>query len=87
MNATLQCLLHVNDLIVYFIDEFPKDQGTLININKNVPSKGDISRAFYNLVIGVCDSEGNMKRSFGNFNYNFSPEEFKRILGNHNSQF
>ena len=26
MNTTLQCLLHVSDLIIYFIDEFPKDQ-------------------------------------------------------------
>ena len=34
MSATLQCLLHVSDLIVYFIDEFPKDQKALLNINK-----------------------------------------------------
>ena len=57
MNTTLQCLLHVSDLIIYFIDEFPKDQKTLLNINKHVPSIGDISRAFFNVIMGVCDSE------------------------------
>ena len=57
MNTTLQCLLHVSDLIIYFIDEFPKDQKNLININKHVQSNGDISRAFFNLAIGVSDTE------------------------------
>ena len=57
MNAILQCLLHVNDLVVYFIDEFPKDQKTLLNINKDASTGGDISRAFYNLIMGVCEWE------------------------------
>ena len=106
MNATLQCLLHVSDLIVYFIDEYPKDQITLFNINKNVSSGGDISSSFYNLVIGVCQTENistsrkkmNPKSSIGGFfgcwgesnkqrNNAFSPDEFKRALGLHNSQF
>ena len=90
MNATLQCFLHVNDLIVYFIDEYQKDQRALFNINKNVPTKGDISRAFYNLVNGVYDSE-NVRNSFDNvnnsYNYSFSSEEFKKILVKYNSQF
>jgi ubiquitin C-terminal hydrolase len=63
MNATLQCLLHVSELIVYFIKEFPKDQETLNRINKSIPSGGDISRVFYNLVIGVYDNPINMKNS------------------------
>ena len=63
MNATLQCLLHVNDLIVYFLDEFPKDQKTLLNINKDASTGGDISRAFFNLVSGVCESEEMMKKN------------------------
>ena len=90
MNATLQCFLHVNDLIVYFIDEYQKDQRALFNINKNVPTKGDISRTFYNLVNGVYDSE-NIRNSFDNvnnsYNYSFSSEEFKKILVKYNSQF
>ena len=104
-------LLHVNDLIVYFINEYPKDQKTILNINKGCISGGDISRAFYNLVMGVCDTENltNSKKKamisipnkiinkfefFGrsvegnSFHNNaFSPEEFKRTLGLHNSLF
>ena len=56
MNATLQCLLHVSELTVYFIDEYPKDQKFLLDTNKYVPSGGNISREFFNLVIGVNDS-------------------------------
>ena len=56
MNATLQCLLHVNELITYFIEEYPKDQQQLAKINNDVASGGDISRAFFNLVIGVNEN-------------------------------
>ena len=56
MNATLQCLLHVNELITYFIEEYPKDQQLLAKINNDVASGGDISRAFFNLVIGVNEN-------------------------------
>jgi len=56
MNATLQCLLHVNELTLYFIEEYPKDQQKLAKINSDVVSGGDISRAFYNLVIGVNEN-------------------------------
>ena len=61
MNATLQCLLHVSELTVYFIDEYPKDQQNLLKINKNVQSGGNISRAFFNLVIGVNENSGYLK--------------------------
>ena len=30
MNSTLQCLLHINDLIKYFLIEYPKDSNSLI---------------------------------------------------------
>ena len=101
MNATLQCLLHVNDLIVYFIDEYPKDHKSLLNINKDAPTGGDISRAFFNLVNGVCESEDmtksrklNPEKSYKGYSFNylgfegpFSPDEFKRTLGVHNPKF
>jgi ubiquitin C-terminal hydrolase len=76
MNTTLQCLLHVSDLIIYFIDEFPKDQKNLININKHVPSNGDISRAFFNLILGVCGSE-----NLTNSRKKMNPETNKKIRG------
>ena len=68
MNATLQCLLHVSELIVYFIDEYPKDQNFLLNANKYVPSGGNISREFYNLVIGVNGSLDYVKGKSNNLN-------------------
>ena len=67
MNATLQCLLHVSELTIYFIEEYPKDQQLLLKKNNNVASCGNISRAFFNLVIGVNEnseyvkSKSNMK--------------------------
>ena len=85
MNATLQCLLHVCELIVYFLEEYPKDKNTLNDTNKNVKSRGDISEAFYKLVKGVCDTE--TYSSYNSYNSAFSPDEFKRALGLHNSQF
>ena len=68
MNATLQCLLHVSELTVYFIDEYPKDQKFLLDTNKYVPSGGNISREFYNLVIGVNDSLDYVKGKSNNLN-------------------
>ena len=63
MNATLQCLLHVSQLSLYFIDEYPKDCSHLMAINKNVQSGGDISRIFYNLVMGVIDDRATINES------------------------
>ena len=68
MNATLQCLLHVSELITYFIDEYPRDLNTLIKINSNVQSGGDISRAFYNLINGVYDKPEYLSDSKKNLN-------------------
>ena len=60
MNSILQCLLHVSELTIYFIDEYPKDLNELSKINKNVPTRGDISRTYYNLVQGVKADPGIM---------------------------
>ena len=79
MNATLQCLLHVNELINYFIVEYPNDQQKLAKINNDVASGGDISKAFFNLVMGVINTNVT--------NNSFSPTEFQKCLGNHNPQF
>ena len=68
MNATLQCLLHVSELTIYFIDEYPKDQKFLLDTNRHVPSGGNISREFFNLVIGVNDSLDYVKGKSNNLN-------------------
>ena len=57
MNATLQCLLHVSELTLYFIREYPNDKNNLKEKNKLIESKGQISNAFYELVEGVCKDE------------------------------
>jgi ubiquitin C-terminal hydrolase len=57
MNATLQCLLHVCELIAYFLNEYPNDSVNLKKKNDDVESKGNISKAFYDLVKGVISDE------------------------------
>ena len=92
MNATLQCLLHVNELISYFINIYPKDSNNLSNINKFADSKGQISKAFSNVIKGMSSSVNKNYNRFSMFNsptsYNsFSPDEFKKIIGKYNKQF
>ena len=53
LNATLQCLLHINDLISYFLNEYPKVCNDLNEKNSYIDSGGNISKAFYELIIGV----------------------------------
>ena len=50
------------------IDEYPKDQKFLLDTNRHVPSGGNISREFYNLVIGVNDSLDYVKGKSNNLN-------------------
>ena len=70
MNSTLQCLLHVSELINYFINEYKNDKANLRNKNKNSSTNGNIPEAFYELVIGVCNiNDGNISnRSSLNIN-------------------
>ena len=50
MNSTLQCLLHTSELVDYFLNKFSKDFPSLKAKNKEVPSQGNISKVFYELV-------------------------------------
>ena len=95
LNSILQCLLHINELIVYFLNEYPNDCQTLLQKNKGIQSKGDISRAFYNLVIEIYNfgkSESptkflNTKTTIGIRRRGFPIEEFKRKIRVYNPQF
>ena len=96
MNAALQFLLHINELIIYFIEGYPKEHQHLMEINKdNVISKGDISRQIYNLVINVNENSGNINNNNcqsddsdnNSYNKDFSPINFQSILGKYNPQF
>ena len=93
MNATLQCLLHVSELVAYFLDEYPNDCQMLKAKNKTAITKGKISEAFNELVIGVCDrNEMNNKLNAINAKTNpsqkyVSPKRFKDVIGHYNPQF
>ena len=62
MNATLQCFLHVSELTVYFLCEYPYEKNYLINKNH-----GKISIAFYELVKAVCEDEYKRKKIANNY--------------------
>ena len=89
MNATLQCLLHVSELVIYFLQEYEKDKLILNEKNKNIESKGKISEAFFNLVKGVNEESIKDNNNYNNNPYDkaFAPVEFKIVLGNCNPQF
>ena len=92
MNATLQCLLHVSELSLYFLKEFPNDQQTLRKKNSSSESHGSISEAYCNLVNSVYEEDkkeiSNSFFSFSNSNNkSFAPRDFKKKLGHYNPQF
>lgn len=51
INATLQCLLHLNDLVDFFYNEYPSHCNELNEKNSHVDSQGNISKAFYEIVL------------------------------------
>lgn len=51
INATLQCLLHLNDLVDFFYNEYPNHCNELNEKNSHVDSQGNISKAFYEIVL------------------------------------
>ena len=79
MNAILQFLIHIPDLSLYFLNEYPNDKKILESKNPNSPTKGDLSEAYYKVVLGVS------KEDVENNSYN--PKNFKEILGKYNPQF
>ena len=86
MNATLQCLLHVSELNLYFINEFRNDYNTLRAKNPSCETYGNISLAYFNLVQEVYTR--NIQYSTNYYlNGSYAPSEFKETLGKYNSQF
>ena len=92
MNATLQCLLHVSELSLYFLKEFPNDRQALRKKNSSSESHGNISEAYYNLVNSVYEQDKKeISKNYFFFAYSknksFPPKEFKQTLGFYNPQF
>ena len=84
MNSVLQCLLHVSELIYYFINEYPKACNLLKERNNDISTKGNISKVFYELIKSVYPEkkERNINRSDS-----VSPAKFQNIIGYYNPQF
>ena len=83
MNATLQCLLHINELIEYFLNSYQKEALFLIKANKDVETKGNISKAFYELVKGVqSDDDNNNMSQISNFNTKTIITKSKNFMNN-----
>ena len=80
MNATLQCLLHISELNLYFLLEYENDSKSLNRKNHYTYSKGNISKEYYNVVANVYTSQtsfrpGNFKNTIGRYNLQFSLNE------------
>ena len=84
MDATLQCLMHVSELSNYFLNEYPKDKTFLNSINNNIPTKGELSEAYYEILKEV-DILAKKETKFSHYSY--PPSKFKKVLGKYNSQF
>lgn len=59
LNATLQCLLHVSDLVLYFINEYPNVLSDLNEKNSHIETGGNITKALYELFLGIEHNENN----------------------------
>ena len=84
MNAILQCLIHIPELSLYFLNEYPNDKEILNSKNASLVTKGRLSNAFYEIVKNIDD----LYKSEVRHSYNsYSPKKFKEILGTYNPQF
>ena len=82
MNAILQCLIHIQELSLYFLNEYPNDEQSLNNINSESVTRGQLSKAYYDIVKGV-DTISKQNNSYNHYR----PKKFKEILGEYNKQF
>ena len=84
MNATLQCLLHIHELNLYFLNEYPKDKNILNKTNIESETKGELSEAYYDVIKNIKNFSKNKNNERPN---SFAPRKFKEVLGKYNSQF
>ena len=66
INAALQLLLHVNELMIYFVEEYSKDEQVLVEINKKVG-------------FNFCENLGDDSDK-NSFDKDFAPVDFQRNL-------
>ena len=98
MNATLQCLLHVNTLFSYFINKYHLESARLQKLNDSVSTKGRISQAFFEIIKSILRAEKNKLNNYyqsstsdisniSSFDNSVSPDKFQKTVGMYNPQF
>ena len=80
MNSTLQCLLHVPELNIFFINIYSKERKIFNIMNNKIETKGRISEEYYKVLNGLISIE------FDNY-YDFAPYDFNKTLNKYNPQF
>ena len=66
INSILQCLLHIPELIYYFINIFPEHKNKFKKINNNIYSEGSFSEEFHTIfqeIYNLSDYDKNLVRS------------------------
>ena len=84
MNATLQCIIHIQELSLYFLDEYPKDKNVLNSKNIDSETQGKLSEAYYSLIKNIQDISLNKEIKKPNY---FYLKNFHKTLGKYNEQF
>ena len=69
MSSIIQLLIHICELDLYFLNEYPKDSLVLKQKNKNNSTEGRISAAFYKLIKNIYK---NMDEKYNNNSYNIN---------------
>ena len=83
MNATLQCLIHISELSLYFLTEYPKDKSFLKSKNISCETKGELSGAYYDLINNIDKFSHNYAKN----NISLFLERFHKTIGTFNPQF
>ncbi|GME97156.1 unnamed protein product [[Candida] boidinii] len=78
MNSALQCLVHIPELMNYFIYEYYKNE---INYDNPLGNNGKIALSFAGLISNLFDFRLNKNI------HSFAPREFKSTIGYYNSMF
>ena len=93
MNSTLQCLLHISELNIFFLNIYPNNRETFDRINKEAETCGRLSKEYYLLVKDVFNkNEEPDKKYIPGYGYypndkSISPKEFNKLLSRVNPQF
>ena len=87
LNSIIQCLLHIEEFINYFLNKLPQDIDSLKEKNKNVETDGNISQTLYRLIKELYNEkydEEYYKKSKYSYNKSIRPYEILEIIGKYN---